>query len=98
MKKFVYLYMGGSMPASKEEGEKVMASWIEYFKMLGDSVIDSGNPFGSARKTVGGSGMTNATGYSIIKADSLEDAAMMAEKCPQLAAGGSVEVIETMPM
>ncbi len=90
--------MGGSAPKTKEEGEKVMSQWMNYFKMLGDSVVDPGNAFGSARKTVGGSGKTNASGYSIINAANLEDAVMMAEKCPQLAAGGSVEVIEAMPM
>jgi hypothetical protein len=39
-----------------------------------------------------GSGLT---GYSIIKADTLQSAAQAAKGCPVLSAGGSIDVYET---
>ena len=35
------------------------------------------------------------TGYSVLKADSLDEATKMAKGCPVLASNGSVEVYET---
>lgn len=97
MKKFVYLYSGGSAPSGEAEGKEVMAKWVAYFQMLGDAVVDSGNPFGE-HNTAGSASVSNVNGYSVVKADNLADAVMMAEKCPIVADGGGVEVIETIAM
>ena len=37
-------------------------------------------------------------GYSVVSADNLSEAAAVAKGCPILAAGGSVEVYETVEM
>ena len=97
MKKFVYLYSGGSTPSSEVEGKEVMAKWVAYFQMLGDVVVDSGNPFGE-HKTAGSASGSKMNGYSAVKAANMDDAVMMAEKCPIVADGGGVEVIETIAM
>ena len=97
MKKFVYLYSGGSTPSSEVEGKEVMAKWVAYFQMLGDVVVDSGNPFGE-HKTAGSASVSKINGYSVVKAANMDDAVMMAEKCPIVADGGGVEVIETIAM
>jgi YCII-related domain len=96
MGKYVYVYKGGSMPETEEEGKAVMEAWMSWLGGLGDSVVDVGNPFG-ASSAVGGSA-SGLGGYSIINADSLDDAVSKADGCPILAAGGAVEVYETVAM
>ncbi|MEA2386606.1 MAG: hypothetical protein QOJ22_780 [Thermoleophilaceae bacterium] len=97
MAKFVLIYKGGGMADTEEEQQKQMAAWGEWFGGLGDAVVDMGNPFG-ASKSVGGNGGTSATGYSIVSADSLDDAVGLANGCPILANNGSVEVYEAIEM
>lgn len=97
---YVLIYIGGSEPASEEEGKAVMDAWIAWFGTLGDAVIDGGNPFGpavtvSSDGTVTDGGSSRAGGYSILRAADLAAAAALAQGCPHLAAGGTVEVYET---
>jgi hypothetical protein len=101
MAKFVYLYTGAQMAATPAEQEKAMQEWGAWFATLGDSVTDMGNPFASSA-TIGPDGATTeggasrAAGYSIVEADSLEDASAKAKGCPELAGGGAVEVYEAL--
>jgi hypothetical protein len=104
MGKYVLAYKGGSTPESPEAQEQVMAAWGAWFGDLGDAVVDPGNPF-AASKTVAadgsatdGAGSDPVTGYSVIDASSLDDAAGKAKGCPILADGGRVEVFETIDM
>jgi hypothetical protein len=67
-------------------------------------VVDGGNPTG-ASATVGsdgsirqGGGANPVNGYSLINADSLDSALVIAKGCPQLASGGTIEVAETIDM
>jgi hypothetical protein len=71
---------------------------------LGDKLVDGGNPFNNNGKAVESSGVTDienypATGYSIVKAESIDEAAGLAKDCPVLLEpGGAVRVYETLPM
>lgn len=63
-----------------------------------------GNPFTQAAKTISNGGSvhdgpvgTQATGYSIIKADSIKSAVELAKGCPVLQSGAKVTVYETFP-
>ena len=101
MANFLLVYKGVSPPpASDEEGQKVMAAWMGWFGAMGDAVVDGGNPI-SGSKSVASNGAVSdgaasgLSGYSVLKADSLDAAAKLAKGCPHLAAGGSVEVYET---
>lgn len=101
MANFLLAYKGqGAPPASEEEGQKVMAAWMGWFGAMGEAVVDGGNPI-SGSKTVATNGAVSdgaasgLTGYSVIKADSLDAAAALAKGCPHLASGGIVEVYET---
>ena len=98
MAKYVFIYKGGGgMPESEEEGKEIMAAWESWLGGLGGSVVDIGNPFGES-KSVGGS-TSGLTGYSIVEAGSIDDAAKKAEGCPILNGGrGSVEIYEAIPM
>jgi hypothetical protein len=97
MGKYVLAYKGGGIPQTEEEQKRVMDAWMAWYGSMGDKVVDVGNPFG-ASTAVGGNGTSGLTGYSIVNADSLEDAASIAGGCPILADGGSVEVYETVAM
>ena len=101
MANFLLVYKGeGMSPASEEEGQKVMAAWMGWFGSMGDAVVDGGNPINGSKSvasngTVSDGADARLTGYSVIKADSLDAAAKLAKGCPVLADGGSVEVYET---
>src|SRR5262245_14027732 len=99
MPKYVLIYKGGSIPQSEEEQQRVMAAWNDWFGSLGGAVVDIGNPFGPSRSvSSGGEGAGGeATGYSILNADSLDGAVEHAKGCPILA-NGSVEVYEALDM
>ena len=101
MANFLLVYKGGGPPpASDEERQKVIAAWMGWFGAMGDAVVDGGNPT-SGSKSVASNGAVSdgaasgLTGYSVLKADSLDAAAKLAKGCPHLVAGGSVEVYET---
>jgi hypothetical protein len=102
MGKYVLVYKGGGMAATEEEQQKAMEAWGAWFQGLGDSVVDMGNPFGpSTGVSAGGAngGATSSlTGYSIVSAASLDDAAGKASGCPIFASGGSLDVYEAMEM
>ena len=105
MANFVLLYIGGSMPESEAAQAAVMQAWTAWFGRLGSAVVDAGNPFTSQAKSIASNGKVSdgpvgamATGYSIIKADSLGAAVELAQGCPQLQSGGQITVYETFPV
>jgi hypothetical protein len=104
MANFVLLYSGGKMPESKAEQEATVQAWTAWYTKLGNAVVDGGNPFTPMAKHIGGNGAvsdgpvgTMASGYSIIKADSLAQAVEMAKGCPVLKGGAQISVYETFP-
>ncbi|MGB3148984.1 MAG: hypothetical protein WBA91_14680 [Paracoccaceae bacterium] len=105
MPDFMFAYHGGGgMPATKEEGEKMMAAWNAWFGSMGTAVVDGGRPVGKS-STVSKSGVTGngganpISGYSIIRAKDLAAATEMAKGCPLVKSGnGTVEVAEAIAM
>ncbi len=100
MANYLLVFHGGSMPESQEEGAKVMQAWTAWFGVLGDRVIDQGNPVGQVRTiapsgSVSEGGTNPSSGYSVIRADNLDQAVELAKGCPVLQGGASVEVAET---
>ena len=94
MAKYLYAYHGGSVPQSKEEGEKVMQAWTSWFGKLGAAVVDGGNPVGQSTTVKNGSVIPNGganpvSGYSIIEASSTDDAVAKAKGCPIIAAAAA---------
>ena len=102
MAKFVLAYRGGSMAETPEEQEAVMQAWIGWFGELGPAVVDGGNPFGPSTsvRPDGSSGEAPSalTGYSVVEAQDLAAAAVLAKGCPVLGAGAAVDVYEALPM
>jgi hypothetical protein len=100
MANFLLVFHGGSMPESQEEGAKVMQAWTDWFGVLGDKLVDAGNPVSNVRTIASDGSVTDggtnpSSGYSVIKADSLDAAVALAKGCPVLLGGAAVEVAET---
>ncbi len=103
MGKFVLVYRGGSGMAEPDEQQAAMEAWMNWFGTLGEAVVDPGAPFGvSASVDPDGSthdgGPSGLTGYTILSASSLPEAASKAKGCPVLADGGTIEVYEAVPV
>src|SRR5437879_3245492 len=101
MPNYLLTYHGGKMADSQEGVAKVMAAWEKWMKTIGPALIDGGNPVGksstidSKGKDGAGAGPNPVSGYSVLKADSLEAAIKLAQGCPVLQSGASIEVCET---
>jgi hypothetical protein len=105
MANFVLLYSGGGMAETPAEQEAVMQAWGAWFGKIGSALVDGGNPFTPVAKTISKGGKvsdgpvgTLATGYSIVKADSLDAAVALAKDCPVLTSDGQISVYETYPV
>jgi hypothetical protein len=102
MSNYVYAYHGGKMPESPEEGAKHMAKWEAWAGGLGDTMVNPGSPLGMS-KTVSSGGVSDdggsnpLSGFSIVKADSMDAALEMTKGCPHLE-HGTIEVAEVMVM
>ena len=102
MAKYLLVYTGdATQPTTEEEGKAVMDAWWGWFSGLGDAVVDPGNPIGpsaaiTADGTVSSGAPSGVSGYSVISAETLDAASEVAKSCPHLAAGGVVEVYETL--
>jgi hypothetical protein len=103
MSQFVLVYLGGNQPSSPEEAEKHFSKYMEWLSALGESVViptiplkdtNTVSPDGTVRE----GGSSAMSGFSIIKADSMEAALSIAQNCPFLEIGGSLEVSELMEM
>ena len=102
MANYLLLYRGGSMPQTEAEQKAVMKEWDTWFSKLGSALVDGGNPFTPNAKTISkegkisdGSGGPLPSGYSIVKANSLDEAVGLAKGCPVLKGGAEVMVFET---
>jgi hypothetical protein len=103
MADYLLLYSGGGMPETEEEQAMVMKAWDAWMHDLGGALKDGGNPFtpGAAKKISAngsvsdGSVAPTASGYSIITADSIDDAAEKAKGCPVLQGGAEISIYET---
>jgi hypothetical protein len=102
MTDYLLLYSGGSMPESEADQAVVMGAWDAWSKALGDAVVDLGNPFTPAAKSIASDGTVSdgpvgsmASGYSVLKADSLDEAVEMSRGCPVLQGGAQISVFET---
>ncbi|HEY2771644.1 MAG TPA: hypothetical protein VGI87_13805 [Solirubrobacteraceae bacterium] len=104
MANYMFAYSGGNGVASNEaERNAQMAKWGQWFGRLGSAVVDGGAPTGTAKTvSTGGSvsdgGSHGLTGYSIVSADSLDSAVELAQGCPVLETGGTVDVYEAIAM
>ena len=93
MKKFVFLYYGFENPTPE-----IMAAWGKWFESMKDNIIDMSHFSGGREISKAGTkdlplGLESITGFTIMSADSLDDAEKMAQSNPYIS---SVRVYEMM--
>ncbi len=99
MANYLLVYYGGKMETDPKKAAKAMEVWMKWFKDNGKNVVDMGAPT-KPGKTISSTGIKTGvigeavTGYSIIKADSLDAAVALAKTNPQIAASGQIAVYE----
>jgi len=99
MKKFIYVYYAGP---DTDAGDN--AAWEAWFGQLGKTLVDPGNPFVEGGKAVHEGGVMDVkempvTGYSIINAESMDEAVELAKGSPLTKNNnGAVCVYEAIPM
>ncbi len=94
MKRFMLLHFGFEKPTPE-----IMVAWGQCFEWVADKTVDQGGFHGGAREISHSGtkdlpmGMESITGYSIINAESLDDAEKIAQDNPFIA---SIRVYEIM--
>jgi hypothetical protein len=94
VKKFVLLHYGFEKPTPK-----IMATWGKWFESMKDNIIDMGGHFVGGREISKAGrkdlplGLESITGFTIVSADSLDDAEKMAKSNPYIS---SIRVYEVM--
>ena len=104
MANFIFAYHGGTTPRTPEDEAAVMAKWGAWMGAIEASLVDGGAPCGMS-KTVNGNGIADnggsnpISGYTIVKADSMDAACKLASGCPiNEDPTGSVEVCECIEL
>lgn len=105
--KYMLLYKGPATPIEEmtaEQNETQMAAWNVWMEKVGDELLDMGTPFGE-RTSIDGDGSVgpggDLNGYSIVGADTLDEARGLLDGHPFLGDGGSqfsVEVYELVDL
>ncbi len=96
MKKFVFLAVGYETPT-----KEIRDAWMKWFGSIKDHIVDSGNPFGPGME-ITSAGVKQLphdkgaiTGYTIINAESMDEAVKIAKGCPIIT---GIRVYEAMSM
>jgi hypothetical protein len=114
MKEFVMIFRSESLPEkrfSPDEMQEMMKAWQNWMGGIAaqGKLASSGNRLGGEGRSVKpGNVITNGpyveikeiiSGFIIVNADSIEEAAEMAKGCPMVIGGGGfVEVRDVIPM
>jgi hypothetical protein len=100
MPTYLLAYHGKPVPKSNSNQDQLMKSWNKWMDELGDVLEGSNNPVNVTRTVHAdgsisqGGGANPVVGLSFVEADDVDAAVELAKTCPQIAAGGSVEVAE----
>ena len=110
LKKFIVVYYapGSAMDqmknANPEDMKKGMEPWMQWVQKIGSGMVDLGTPLGNGLKvTKSGTTMPSdkgVVGYSILQAETMEQAVNMVKNHPHLswAEGCEIEVYESLPL
>ncbi|MEV1128551.1 hypothetical protein [Agromyces sp. NPDC049794] len=85
MNTYMFLYKGYVTPTPEIE-----KAWMDWFASVGDRMVDSGKPMSRGAEVTPGDvrtiepGLESFTGYSIVTADSLDDAIEVAKTNPMI--------------
>lgn len=85
MKKFLFLYKGYTTP-----NPEIGTAWMDWFESVGSAMVDSGNAMSTGVEVTRDAvipierGLESLTGYSIINAESVDDAVALAQTNPMI--------------
>lgn len=102
MANYVITYYGRPKFTNPADGTAHMAKWRAWMGNLGDAIVNPGTPTGTS-KTLSRAGVSDTqrgepfTGFSVIRAPSLDAAVAMAKGCPHLD-HGTIDVAEAMDL
>lgn len=81
----------------EQRGGRIRA-WNGWFESMGSDVIERGRPVGAAHEVGTCDADMRVGGYSLVTAESLDEALRMAEGCPGIDWGGGLEVGELLEL
>jgi hypothetical protein len=89
--------------ASLEQAKAGMDAWMGWMQQVGEAIVDPDAPIGPGHHVTDGSASaskSDITGYSIVQAESVDDAARLFREHPHFMtpAETSIEVLEALPM
>jgi hypothetical protein len=101
MPNFIIAYHGAGKFETPEQGAAARAKWKVWVGGLGDAVVNPGTPLVRG-KLVSSAGLSERqddllSGFSVVRADSIDAALKLAQGCPHLD-HGTIEVAEMMEM
>jgi hypothetical protein len=101
MPQYVIAYHAGKKFPSPQEAPAHRAKWKAWIDALGDAVVNPGTPLGKGKLVTSqgpcDSEANHLTGFSIVRAASMDVAVELAQRCPYLDYG-TLEVAEIMEM
>lgn len=95
MSAFIFAFRNDATVTATEEE---VAAWGAWFQKLGPAVTDMGSRVGATTLLGTSAGANALSGYALVDAADLTAATALAEGCPGLSYGGSVEVGEVIEM
>jgi hypothetical protein len=104
MKKYLVLYRSTvsareqMAKTTPEQSKAAMGEWMAWAQRVGSGMVDMGSPLGETTLVNGKAGGGFIGGFSILQATSMGDAQKLVDGHPHLKAGGSIELLEFMPI
>lgn len=107
MAKYMMIYRGEATDLStmsEDEASAVLGGWQTWMEKVGPALVDLGSPFGEGTAVIddGTSGPASSlSGYSIVEAGHLSEAAALADGHPFLSEGRgrfAIDLFEMMPV
>ncbi len=110
MKNFLVLYhapaeaMAQTAALTPEQQSKGMEAWMAWSQRVGDRLVDMGSPLMNGKELRGNGSENDSTknvsGYSLLRAESMEEAQSLLEGHPHLGWNdqATIEIHETMPL
>lgn len=115
MKRYLAMYIGSAAAREKSGWDRLdeatrkarealgIRAWKEWMTAHADSVVEYGAPLGKTKR-VAGDGISdtknNLAGYTVVQAESYEEAAKLFDNHPHFAIfpGEAVEIMECLPI
>jgi len=103
MAQYLITYIGSPKDMSPEQGQQHKAKYLDWLSSLGEAAVSPMNPIKNTQTiatdgSVSSGGASAMSGYTVIQADSDEAALAIAQACPFLEVGGSLEISELIKM